>query len=496
MKSTAGRGFAPVELGAPSESLTPDITQRVPGPTPSLGLLSDFYHVDSAYVSWHSGRNPVATFDLYTRSHPYGSGYLLVAGLELAVRLATEFRYGDDDLAYLKTLRNYDGAFLDELRRMHFTGDILAIPEGEIAFAHEPLLRVTAPLRESLLLESALLHLVGVSTLIATKAARVVHAAAGRAVAEFGFRRAQAPYLAARSAYIGGCASSSFLAAAHAFAIPTSGTIPHALVEAFDSEEEAFRAVAETLDEYNLLLDTYDVHHAIHTAAAIARDVRDRLGHRLGAVRLDSGDLTADSRYCRAVLDNAGLSDVRILASGDLDEYRIAELVAAGAPIDGFGVGTSLAIGAGSVPHGVEGGALGAVYKLVWDADETAPVKVAGEKSTWPGKKQVVRVGAFDHDVIQLDDEPIPANGRALLEPVVRNGEIVPGSLPPLGQIRERALRSVASLPEPIRVLDNPTRYPVRYSERLRHLRDAAVAAHAAPSPLHQPPKRSTTTGT
>jgi nicotinate phosphoribosyltransferase len=352
------------------------------------------------------------------------------------------------------------------------------MPEGEIAFAHEPLLRVTAPFRESLLLESALLHLVGVSTLIATKAARIVQAAEGRAVAEFGYRRSQAPYLAARSAYIGGCASSSFVAATHAFAIPTSGTIPHALIEIFDTEEAAFRAVAETLDVYNLLLDTYDVHRAIQTAAAVAREVRGRLGHRLGAVRLDSGDLVADSRYCRSVLDEAGLKDVRILASGDLDEFRIAELVAAGAPIDGFGVGTSLAVAAGSVVHGVEGGALGAVYKLVWDDDETAPIKVAGEKSTWPGKKQVVRVGAFDHDVIQLDDEPLPADRRPLLEPVVQDGQIVPGTLPTTTEIRERAALTLAALPELFRRLQHADTYPVSHSSALRALRDRAVAAH------------------
>jgi nicotinate phosphoribosyltransferase len=441
-------------------------------------LLTDFYHVDSAYVSWRSGRNPVATFDLYTRNQPFGSGFLLVAGLELAARLATGFGYGEDDVAYLRTLRPYDEAFLGELRQLRFTGEILAVAEGEIAFAHEPLLRVTAPLREALVLESALLHLVGVSTLIATKAARVAWAAAGRPVAEFGFRRAQAPYLAARSGYIGGCASTSFLAAARAFGIPTSGTIPHALVEAFSTEEEAFRAVAQSLDRYSLLLDTYDVRRAIQTAAIVALDVRGRLGHELTSVRLDSGDLLADSRFCRAVLDEAGLTEVHILASGDLDEFRIAELVANGAPIDGFGVGTSLAVGAGSMAHGVEGGALGAVYKLAWDDDETAPIKLAGEKSTWPGKKQVVRLGAFERDVIQLEGEPIPANGRVLLQPVVSGGEIAPGALPSTAEIRDRAMRSLAELPERYQRMSGAETYPVKHSERLRKLRDAASAAH------------------
>ncbi len=449
------------------------------GGTLTPGLLTDFYHVDSAFVSWRSGRNPVATFDLYTRNQPFGSGFLLVAGLELAVRAATSFRYGEEDIAYLRTLRPYDEGFFAELRRLRFTGEILAIPEGEIAFAHEPLVRVTASLREALVLESVLLHLVGVSTLIATKAARIATAAAGRPVADFGFRRAQAPYLASRSGYIGGCASTSFLAAARAFGIPTGGTIPHALVEAFATEEEAFRTVAESLDRYSLLLDTYDVRRAIGTAVRVAIDARERLGHELTSVRLDSGDLLADSRYCRETLDGAGLTDVQILASGDLDEFRIAELVTREAPIDGFGVGTSLAVGAGSVERGVEGSALGAVYKLAWDDDETAPIKMAGEKSTWPGKKQVVRVGAFERDLIQLEQEPVPPDGRVLLEPVVVAGEIVPGVLPPTVEVRERAMRSLARLPEGLRRLTGAERYPVEHSARLRELREAASAVHA-----------------
>lgn len=445
---------------------------------PSLGLMTDFYHVDSAYVSWRSGRNPIATFDLYTRRHPFESGFLLVAGLELAVEFATRFQYSDDDLAYLETLRPYDEVFIDELRGVRFTGEILAIPEGEVAFAPEPLLRVTAPLREALLLESGLLHLVGVSTLIATKAARIVHSAAGRPVAEFGYRRAQAPFLNARSGFIGGCASTSFLAAAHGYGMPTTGTIPHALIEAFSSEEEAFRAVAESLGRYSLLLDTYDVRRAVRTAAAVARDAQEHLGHDLTAVRLDSGDLLADSRYVRSVLDEAGLPEVQILASGDLDEFRIADLVAARAPIDGFGVGTSLAVGAGSVQHGIEGGSLGAVYKLAWDDDDTAPIKVAGEKSTWPGKKQIVRVGTYERDIIQHEDEPIPPTGRPLLQPIVQCGEIVPHTLPPVTEIRERAVTSVATLPEPFLRLHDAPDYPVTYSDRLRGLRDDAAALH------------------
>src|ERR671916_2476397 len=209
------------------------------------GLLVDLYHLDAAYVSWRTGQNAIATFDLYTRSAPFGGAYLLVAGLEPALAHVRSFRYTDDDLAYLGRIKPYDPAFLDELRRFRFTGEILAMPEGTVAFADEPLLRVTAPFREALLLESGLLRAIGVSTLIATKAARLVDAAAGREVADFGFRRAQDPYLAARAAFIGGCASTSFVDGAKVFDLPSSGTIPHALVQAYPTEAAAFRAVAE-----------------------------------------------------------------------------------------------------------------------------------------------------------------------------------------------------------------------------------------------------------
>jgi nicotinate phosphoribosyltransferase len=453
------------------------------------GLLTDLYHVDSAYVSWRSGRNGLTTFDLYTRSNPFGSGYLLAAGLELAVTFARSFRYSDDEIAFLKRVKPYEDSFYDELRQTRFSGEMLGIAEGEIAFAPEPLLRVTAPFREALLLEAGLLHVISLSTLLATKAARVVQAARGKAIAEFGFRRAQEPYIAARSAYIAGCASTSFLSAARAFHIPTSGTIPHALVQSFPTEEEAFRTVAECLPRFTLLLDTYDVRRAIETAVEVAHEARERYNHQLVAVRLDSGDVLADSRHCREVLDAAGLESVQILASGDMDEFRVADIEGAGAPIDAYGVGTALAVGAGSIEHGIPGGALGAVYKLVWyDANESgaaetdeAPIKVAGPKSTWPGKKQVSRIGDYEEDVIHLEDEaPLP-DGRSLLQPVLRDGELVPGTLPTLGEIRERAARALGTLPEQYRAIAIPAEYPVRNSRRLTEMRSRAMRSRQEP---------------
>ena len=443
----------------------------------TTGLLVDLYHLDAAYVSWRTGQNAPATFDLYTRSAPFGGAYLLAAGLEPALAFARDFRYTEDDLAYLARIKSYDPAFLDELRRFRFTGEILAMPEGTVAFADEPLLRVTAPFREALLLESGLLRAIGVSTLIATKAARLVDASAGRDVADFGFRRAHDPYLAVRSAIIGGCASTSFVAGAKVFDLPTAGTIPHALVQVFPSEEDAFHAVAESLDRYSLLLDTYDVHAAIETAVAVALDARARLGHEMVAVRLDSGDLLADSKHVRGVLDEAGLHETKVLVSGDIDEFRISDLLQAGAPIAGFGVGGNLAVGLGTAASGTVGGVLGAVYKLVWyeGASDPARIKLAGEKSTWPGRKLVYRIGEYEEDVIQLDDEPAPRNGTPLLHPAVRDGAIV-ADLPPVSEIQRQASANVEALPHRYRALHDPTRYPVRRSPGILELRERAVA--------------------
>jgi nicotinate phosphoribosyltransferase len=446
-----------------------------PEPQATTGLLVDLYHLDAAYVSWRTGQNAPATFDLYTRSSPFGGAYLLTAGLEPALAFVRDLRYTEEDLAYLARIKSYDPAFLDELRHFRFTGEILAMPEGTVAFADEPLLRVTAPFREALLLESGIMRAIGVSTLIATKAARLVDAAAGREVADFGFRRAHDPHLAARAAFIGGCASTSFVAGARVFDLPASGTIPHALVQVFATEEEAFRAVAENLDRYSLLLDTYDVYTAIETAVAVALDARARLGHEMVAVRLDSGDLLADSKHVRRVLDAAGLHETKVLVSGDIDEFRIADLLQAGAPIAGFGVGGNLAVGLGTVASGTVGGVLGAVYKLVWyeGVGDPARIKLAGEKSTWPGRKLVYRIGEFAEDVIQLDDEPAPDDGALLLQPAIHDGAIV-ADLPSVQDIKIRALANVRDLPERYRTLHDPARYPVRRSAGILELRERA----------------------
>jgi nicotinate phosphoribosyltransferase len=443
------------------------------------GLLTDLYHPDSVYVAWRAGRTATTTFDLYARRAPFGGTYLLVAGLEMALEFVRSFHYTDEDVAFLQQIRDYEPAFLEHLKEIRFSGEILAMPEGSIAFPNEPLLRVTAPFNEALLLESGLLQAINVATLIATKASRVVWSARGKPVAEFSLRRAQDPFVATRSSRIGGCFSTSFLGAAFRFRLPSTGTVPHALIQLFDTERQAFEAIADTYNRYTLLLDTYDPRTAIHTAVDVARSARDRLGHILAAVRIDSGDLGSDARYIRDVLDRADLTEVKIAASGDLDEFSIHELLESGAPIDSFGVGTSLGVGAGSVERDIEGAALGGVYKEVFTQDERgghAKVKVAGDKSTWPGIKEVYRLGSFASDIIQLADEPKPASSERLLKPVVLNGEVVSGSLPPLSEIWEFAQANLRRLPDEYRQLVSPRPYPVQISTAIKRMRDRAIA--------------------
>ena len=452
-----------------------------PNPT---ALHTDLYHVDAAYVAWSSGQTGLATFDLYTRRNPFAGGFMLAAGLEPALDYLRAFKYTWPDREYLKRIKGYPDEFLNYLRDLRFTGEILAMPEGEIGFPNEPLLRVTAPFPEALIIESGLLRTVGISTLIATKAARLHIAAEGHAVSDFSFRRAHEPYLAARSGFIGGCNSTSFVAAAREYDIPGAGTVPHALIQAYGDELTAFRAIAGALPEYSLLLDTYDVRQGIEHAVIVGLESPERSGHHLVSVRLDSGDLGADARMCRDLLDEAGLTSVKVLVSGDLEEFRIRDLVQSGAPIDGYGVGGNLGVGLGNLETGTLGGVIGAVYKLAWyggDNDESsgARIKLAGggDKSTWPGQKRSYRVGDFDHDVIALEGETPPADGRPLLQTIVSDGLLVTEAAP-VSAARDRAMASLAALPAYLRDLVPTETYSVEMSAGLRALRADVIAEY------------------
>ncbi len=451
-----------------------------PDQASGTALFTDLYHIDAAYIAWRSGHNGRSTFDVYTRRTPFAGGFMLFAGLQPTLDYLRTFHYTEEDLAWLERIKGYEPEFLDFLANIRFTGEILAMEEGEIAFANEPLIRVTAPFAEALLLESGLLRTIGISTLLATKAARITLAAQGRSVSDFAFRRAHAPFLAARSGYIGGCDSTSFVAAAKDYDIPASGTIPHALVQAFPDELTAFRSVAAAMPSYSLLLDTYDVSQGIENAILVGKEAQEAYGHTLTAVRLDSGDLAADSKMVRKKLDDAGMEAVKVLASGDMDEYRIEELLAAGAPIDGFGVGGNLGVGLGTIESGTVGGVIGAVYKLAWyegDGEAPARIKLAGGKSTWPGKKVPYRIGDYERDIIARDDEPAPTNSRTLITPWVMDGSVV-RAMPDLKDIREHALENIHALPDALKKLTPDAPYPVEWSEGMLQLRDETIRAY------------------
>lgn len=447
----------------------------------SSALETDLYHIDAAYIAWKSGYNCESTFDLFTRSTPFGGGFMVAAGLELAANHIQQFQYSRDDLDWLTTVKAYDEEFLHLLANLRFRGEVQAMAEGEIAFAHEPMMRVTAPFVDAMLLEAGLLRTIGISTLLATKAARITIAADGRGFADFAFRRAHEPMWATRSAYIGGADSTSYVAAAKALGIPGSGTIPHATVQAFPDEETAFREIAAMLPEYTLLLDTYDVDKGIDNAIDAAKnEAATGSGHRLVAVRIDSGDLAEWATLVKSRLVAAGMPEVKVLVSGDIDEFKARALLERGAPIDGFGVGGNLGVGLGTIPSGTVGGVIGAVYKLGFidlPGENDARMKVAGDKSTWPGRKKVYRIGDFDHDEITLDREPAPSNGRLLLEPWMEGGELINPN-PSLEDIRSRTFENLQKLPHSLRELTVSEPYDVRFSAGIRQLRQEIEAIH------------------
>jgi len=440
-------------------------------------LLVDLYELTMSASYLARGLTEDATFELFARRLPPRRDWLLAAGLGPTLELLRELRFGERELEYLRSLDMFDETFLDYLGEFRFKGDVDGIPEGTITFANEPLLRVTAPLIEAQLVETVLLNQINFQTMIATKAARIVLAAGGGApgagdcVVDFSPRRdhgTDAAMKVARSAAVAGCGGTSNVAAAKRYRLRPVGTMAHSYVLAFDNESESFRCFIESFpDHATLLVDTYDPIDGVRNAIAAARDA----GVTLAGIRLDSGDLLALSREARRLLDEAGMTDAHIAASGDLEEGRIAELVGADAPIDLWGVGTDLGTSRDSpVVNGV--------YKLVArrrDGDWQGVWKRSADKATVPGAKQVLRRysdGAMRGDVIAAADEDV--DGQPLLRPAMRSGEITAAES--LDEIRERSAAELAALPEELRRPGGapaPEPYPVRYSERLQALIDA-----------------------
>lgn len=429
----------------------------------SSALQTDLYEITMAAAYFDNGLNRPATFELFVRSLPDDRGYLIAAGLEQALDYVKAVRFTSEQIEFLQAqpiFRSVSRKFFDYLAQLRFSGEVWAVEEGTPIFASEPLLRITAPAIEAQLLETYLLSTITFQTSIATKASRCTQAAKGRVVLEFGARRAHGPeagVLAARAAYIGGCAGSSNVEASHRFGIPMFGTLAHSFISAYVSEQESFSDFARVFpDELVILLDTYD------TLAAVEKIVAAGL-HPSG-VRLDSGDLLSLSKQVRAKLDCHGLQQTKIVASSDLDEHLIARLLAQCAPIDVFGVGTALATSK-------DAPALGGVYKLVeFDGQPRAKLSQSEEKASYPGRKQVFRFsqsGKYARDVVGLELERYDA--EPLLKMVMKDGQRVRPS-PPVADVRARCAEQLAMIPEPVLKLRGAERYSVTISSELRRM--------------------------
>ena len=401
-------------------------------------LLTDLYQLTMLQAYYEQDMTETAVFELFVRKLPPGREFLVAAGLEQALAYLEGLRFAPEDLQWIERSGHFRADFATRLEQLRFTGDVHAMPEGTLFFPDEPILRVAAPMPEAQLVETRLLNLVHFQTVIASKAAHVRRAAPGKGLIDFGLRRAhgaEAGLLAARAAYLAGFDGSATALAAPRFGIPVFGTMAHSFVQAHESEAGAFAHFAAAFpNNAVLLVDTYDTLQGARRAAATPG--------KLKGVRLDSGDLDALSRQLRRILDDAGHRDAIIFASGNLDEARIAALVAAGAPIDSFGVGTSLTTSA-DAPY------LDAVYKLQEYAGRARRKRSTG-KATWPGRKQVWRkldaAGHYERDVVTVEGDAQP--GAALLTPVMRGGRRL--AQPALAEMREHCRAGLARLPAPV----------------------------------------------
>ncbi|HXX66830.1 MAG TPA: nicotinate phosphoribosyltransferase [Polyangiaceae bacterium] len=438
-----------------------------------IGLSTDLYEFSMGASYLALGMEGRATFSLLVRKLPKPRTFLVVAGIEQAVSRLTSLAFDAEDAAYLASTGYLSEQHARELAATRFTGDVWAVPEGRTVFADEPLLEVSAPIVEAQLVESLLLNAIHYPTLVASKAARCIAAAPGKVLVDFGLRRApgiDAAIEAARCCYLAGFSSTSNVLAARELGIPVSGTVAHSFIETFSDETEAFRACAATaIGPVTLLVDTYDTISGVAKAIRVAKEMA-ALGLRVASVRLDSGDLDALSRRTRTLLDDAGLAEVKIFASGGLDETELAKLTAAGAPIDGYGVGTRLGMSA-------DAPVLDLAYKIV-AYDGRPCLKLSEGKATLIGPKQVWRRrgtdGLFSEDLVAARDEPAPGRDwEPLLEPVMRDGR--PEALPSLDTIRLRHREEMAAMPPRLLEIGSNASYRVTHSAALLQRQKAAV---------------------
>jgi nicotinate phosphoribosyltransferase len=449
----------------------------VPPEQPSPILFTDLYELTMLQAYLEEGQHDEAVFSLFVRRLPERRNFLLACGLDSVLRFLETVRFDTPALDYLATLKLFSDRFLRALESFRFAGDVYAMPEGTPFFANEPVLEVVASLPQAQLVETFLLNQFTLQTTLASKAARVVSAARGRIVVDFGLRRMHgldAGLKSARVFYIAGLAGTSNLAAGQVYGIPLYGTMAHSYIQTHDDELTAFRDFARLYPNTVLLVDTYDTLGGVRHVVDLARELGDRFQVR--AIRLDSGDMATLARAARAILDEAGLQRVQIFASGGLDEERIDRLLAAGAPIDGFGVGSDLAVSS-------DAPSLDAVYKLV-SYRGRGRTKLSEGKGVLPGRKQVYRfeaAGVATHDVIAQADESRVDAARALLVPVMQHGERLPAGRETLDTIRARTKADVDRLPESLRQLPPPaTPYPVEISAALARAHRDLIAQMTA----------------
>jgi nicotinate phosphoribosyltransferase len=451
----------------PASDARPD--RRLEGDPGASLLLTDLYQLNMLQAYRDAGMAATAVFEFFVRKLPPSRGFLVAAGLEQVVEFLERARFTEAELAWLEGSGRFNPDLLDDLARWRFTGDVHAMPEGSVFFPDEPILRITAPLPQAQLLESRIINLLHFESLIASKAARIVLAAPGKTLVDFGLRRAhgaEAGLLAARASYLAGFAGSATTLAEPRFGVPIFGTMAHSFIQAHDDEESAFLNFARSRPKHTtLLIDTYDTEEGARKVVRLVPKLKE-IGVEVRAVRLDSGDLAAHARRVRAILDRAGLQHVSIFASGGLDERLLQRHVAEDVPIDGYGVGTSLTTSQ-------DAPALDCAYKLQEYAG-VAKRKRSEGKATWPGRKQVWRRyanGTMAGDVLTLEDDPEPATAglEPQILPVMQGGRRI-RPLPGLAEARERAATQLQRLPEPLRRLEPDASYPVVVSEMLQDL--------------------------
>jgi len=436
----------------------------------NVALFTDLYELNMLQSYFDEGMNDVAVFDLFVRRLPSNRNYLVACGLEHTLQYLESLVFPDEAIDYLESINRFSDAFLKSLRRLHFTGDVYAVPEGTLIYANEPLIEIIAPLPQAQLIETFVMNQIQLATMAASKASRVVHAAGDRSVVDFGARRmhgADAGIKEPRAFYIAGVDSTSNVLAGQIWGIPVSGTMAHSYVLAFDNEMDAFRQFARAYPAAVLLIDTYDVERGVENVIQLASELGSEF--RVSGIRLDSGDLLKHALDVRRKLDAAGMQQVKIFASSSLDEYEIQRLLSAGAPIDGFGVGTHLATS-------FDAPVLDTAYKLTEYAGKPK-MKLSESKATLPGRKQIFRervAGQAIRDVIGLKGETAVA-GDPLLVKVMENGRRTRPS-EPLDECRQRCRAERATLPKELLSLEKAEPgYPVEYSQALRQTQAALL---------------------